>query len=200
VQPSVTQTDFVISAVSEQDFPKDGIPEIVFAGRSNVGKSSLINTLTGKAGLARTSSTPGKTQTINFYRINRSCFFVDLPGFGYAKASKSVVQQWKDLIERYLVNRETIAMVVQLVDSRIPPTKQDLQLYDWLDGFRISHMLVGTKFDKLSASQKSAQIRLFSNSFKGQTVLMSSTKTGIGCKELMKKVLEAAAIFKSPRR
>jgi GTP-binding protein len=200
VQSSVTQTDFVISAVSEQDFPKDGIPEIVFAGRSNVGKSSLINALTGKAGLARTSSTPGKTQTINFFRINRSCFFVDLPGFGYAKASKSAIRQWKDLIERYLVNRETIAIVVQLVDSRLPPTKQDLQLFDWLDGFRISHMLVGTKIDKLSASQKSAQIRLFSNSFRGQTVLMSSTKTGIGCKELMKKVLEAAAGFKSPRR
>jgi GTP-binding protein len=200
VHSSLTQTDFVISAVSEQDFPKDGIPEIVFAGRSNVGKSSLINALTGKAGLARTSSTPGKTQTINFYRINRSCFFVDLPGFGYAKASKFAIRQWKDLIERYLVNRETIAIVVQLVDSRLPPTKQDLQLFEWLDGFRISHMLVGTKFDKLSASQKSAQVRLFSNAFRGQTVLMSSTKTGIGCKELMKKVLEAAAIFKSPRK
>jgi GTP-binding protein len=199
VQSPVIQADFVISAVSETDFPKEGIPEIVFAGRSNVGKSSLINTLTGKAALARTSSTPGKTQTINFYRINRSCFFVDLPGFGYAKAGKSTIRQWKDLIEGYFLNRKTIAIVVQLIDSRIPPTKQDLQLFEWMESWKIPLMLVGTKSDKLSNNQKSAQMRIFLNSFSGRAVVMSSTKTGIGCKEIMKRVLEAAAIVKSPR-
>ncbi len=195
----VIQADFVISAVSERDFPREGIPEVVFAGRSNVGKSSLINSLTGKADLARTSATPGKTQTINFYRVNQSCFFVDLPGFGYAKTGKSAIRQWKNLIERYFHTRQTIAIVVQLIDSRIPPTKQDLQLFGWLESLRISHMLVGTKSDKLSNSQKSAQMRVFSNSFRGRSVVMSSAKTGIGCKEIMKQVLETAAVFESPR-
>jgi GTP-binding protein len=196
----VIQADFVISAVSERDFPREGIPEIVFTGRSNVGKSSLINALTGIQGLARISSTPGKTQTVNFYRINRSFFFVDLPGFGYAKASKSAIREWKDLIERYFVMRSNIALVIQLIDSRLPPTKQDLQLFEWLKGLRIPHMLVGTKFDKLSGNEKVAQMRAISNSFGGLTTVMSSAKTGIGCKEIFKRVLQAAAVAESPKK
>jgi GTP-binding protein len=188
----VIQADFVISAVSERDFPREGIPEVVFAGRSNVGKSSLINSLTGNRNLARTSSTPGKTQTINFYRINRSFFFVDLPGFGYAKVSKDAIQQWQELIERYFYGRVNIALAIQLIDSRIPPVKLDFQLFEWLKRFGIPHILVGTKFDKLSGNQRSAQTRVFSDSFEGQTVVMSSAKTGIGCKEIFKRVLAAA--------
>jgi GTP-binding protein len=196
----VTQVEFVISAVSYRDFPQEGIPEVVFAGRSNVGKSSLINSLAGTHRLARTSSTPGKTQAVNFYRINRSFFFVDLPGFGYAKAGKAAIRQWKELIERYFQNRTEIVLVIQLIDSRIPPTKQDLQLFEWLESLRIPHMLVGTKSDKLSGNQLSVQMRTFSNSFRGQTVLMSSAKTGVGCKEVLKQVLQAAATVESPRK
>jgi GTP-binding protein len=196
----VTQVEFVISAVSERDFPQEGIPEVVFAGRSNVGKSSLINSLAGTNRLARTSSTPGKTQAVNYYRINGSFFFVDLPGFGYAKAGKAAIRQWKELIERYFHNRAKIALVIQLIDSRIPPTKQDLQLFEWLESLRIPHMLVGTKSDKLSGNQLSVQMRAFSNLFRGRTVVMSSAKTGVGCKEILKQVLQAAATVESPRK
>jgi GTP-binding protein len=195
----VIQADFVISAVSERDFPQEGIPEIVFAGRSNVGKSSLINSLAGNQRLARTSTTPGKTQAVNFYRLNRSFFFVDLPGFGYAKAGKNALRQWKELIERYFKSRAKIVLAVQLIDSRMTPTKLDLQLFEWLESLKIPHMLVGTKSDKLSGNQSSAQARVISNFFGGRTVVMSSAKTGTGCKEIFKRVLQAAAVIESPK-
>lgn len=191
------QADFVISAVSERDFPQEGIPEVVFAGRSNVGKSSLINRIAGNERLARTSSTPGKTQSINFYRLNGSFFFVDLPGFGYAKAGKFAVQQWKKLIEQYFRNRSVIVLIIQLVDSRMPPTNSDLQLSDWLERLRIPRMIVAAKSDKLSNSQKGAQSRIISNSLGGQSVVMSSAETGAGCKEIWKRVLQATAVDKS---
>jgi GTP-binding protein len=196
----VIQAEFVISAVSERDFPREEIPEVVFAGRSNVGKSSLINRLAGKAKLARTSSTPGKTQTINFYRINGDFFFVDLPGFGYAKAAKAAVQQWKEFIEQYFRNRSTIALVIQLVDSRMPPTDLDFRLSEWLAKSNIPYMLVATKSDKLSNNQRGASTRIFSNSLGGQSVVMSSAETGAGCKEIWKRVLQATAIIESTRK
>lgn len=188
------QADFVISAVSESDFPHEGIPEIVFAGRSNVGKSSLINRLVGNAKLARTSNTPGKTQSINFYRINGAFFFVDLPGYGYAKAGKFAVQQWKKLIELYFGNRSTIVLVIQLVDSRMPPTSLDLRLSEWLAKLKIPRMLVATKSDKLSNNQRAASMRVISNSPGAQSVVISSAETGSGCKEIWKRVLQAAVL------
>jgi GTP-binding protein len=189
----VIQADFVISAVSERDFPQEGIPEIVFAGRSNVGKSSLINRLAGQDKLARTSSTPGKTQSINFYRLNRSFFFVDLPGYGYAKAGKAAVEQWKRLIERYFRTRSSIALVIQLIDSRMPPTDSDLQLAEWLEQMDVPRLLVATKADKLSHNQQREQLKILLNSVGGQSVVMSSAKTGAGCKDIWKQVLQAAA-------
>ena len=195
------QADFVISAVSERDFPQEGIPEIVFAGRSNVGKSSLINALAGNQRLARTSSTPGKTQAINFYRLNRSFFFVDLPGFGYAKAGKLAIRQWKELIEWYFqIRAARVVLAVQLIDSRMDPTKLDMQLFEWLESLRLPHLIVGTKSDKLSSNQLNVQLRTISNFFGGRTVVMSSTKTGIGCKEIFKRVLQAAAVIESPEK
>ncbi len=191
------QANFVISAVSENDFPQEGIPEVVFAGRSNVGKSSLINRLAGKEKLARTSSTPGKTQSINFYRLNGSFFFVDLPGYGYAKTGKKAVQQWKRLIEQYFKNRPAIVLAIQIVDSRMPPTASDLQLLEWLERQKIPCMLVATKLDKLSNNQQRVQSRLISNSFGGQSVVMSSAKTGAGCREIWKRVLQATAVESS---
>lgn len=191
------QSEFVISAVSERDFPRSGIPEVVFAGRSNVGKSSLINRLVGNVKLARTSSTPGKTQSINFYRINGSYFFVDLPGFGYAKTDKSTIRQWKILIERYFQNRSTIALAIQLIDSRMPPTNLDVQLSEWLDELEIPRLIVGTKSDKLSNNQKGSQLRVISNSLGLHSIVMSSAETGMGCKEIWKRVLEATAVVKS---
>jgi GTP-binding protein len=190
----VIQSEFVISATSERDFPREGIPEVVFAGRSNVGKSSLMNRMAGNKGLARTSSTPGKTQSVNFYRINRDFFFVDLPGFGYAKAGKSAIQQWKDLVEIYFRRRAVIALVIQLVDSRMPPTKMDLQLYEWLESLVLPHMVASTKSDKLSNTQQGLQLRAMSNVFGEQSLVMSSAKTGVGCKEIWKRVLQATAV------
>ncbi len=191
------QADFVISAVSKDDFPQEGIPEVVFAGRSNVGKSSLINRLAGNEKLARTSSTPGKTQSINFYRLNGSCFFVDLPGYGYAKAAKTAVQQWKRLIEHYFQSRSSIVLAIQIVDSRMLPTESDLQLWKWLERLKIPCLLVATKADKLSSNKQHAQWRVISNSFEGQSVVMSSAKTGTGCREIWKRVLQATAVESS---
>lgn len=191
------QSEFVLSAVSEGDFPRAGIPEVVFAGRSNVGKSSLINRLVGNFKLARTSSTPGKTQSINFYRINGSYFFVDLPGFGYAKTNKSTIQQWKILIERYFQYRSTIALTIQLIDSRMPPTNLDIQLSEWLEELEIPRLIVATKSDKLSNNQKVNQLRVISNSLGLHSIVMSSAETGMGCNEIWKRVLEATAVVKS---
>ena len=182
-----------MSAVSGSDFPREGIPEIVFAGRSNVGKSSLINRLAGNEKLARTSSTPGKTQSINFYRINRSFMFVDLPGFGYAKAPKEEIRQWKQLVERYFEQRPAVVLALQLVDARMPPTRLDLQLSGWIERLEIPRMIVATKSDKLSGNQKAIQMRLISGSLSGQPVTMSSAKTGAGCREIWERVLKAAA-------
>ena len=189
----MVQAEFIKSAVSERDFPREGIPEIVFTGRSNVGKSSLINRLAENQKLARTSSTPGKTQSINYYLLSRRFFFVDLPGFGYAKAGKSAIQKWKDLIERYFHKQSTIALVIQLVDSRIPPTGMDLQLSDWLDELQLPRLLVATKSDKLSNNRKSQQSRLISKFMGGRSIVMSSAKTGEGSREIWEQVLLAAS-------
>ncbi|MEJ2109533.1 MAG: ribosome biogenesis GTP-binding protein YihA/YsxC [Acidobacteriota bacterium] len=183
--------EFVKSAVSERDFLVEGIPEVVFTGRSNVGKSSLINRLAENRKLARTSSTPGKTQSINYYRLNGTFLFVDLPGFGYAKAGKNAIRKWKDLIERYFHKQSTIALVIQLVDSRMPPTETDVQLSEWLDALQLPRMVVATKSDKLSNNQKSLQSRLISSSIGGRSIVMSSAKTGEGCREIWKQVQQA---------
>ncbi len=184
--------EFVISAVAERDFPRDGLPEIVIAGRSNVGKSSLINELTGQRNLARISSTPGKTQTINFYRLNRAFYFVDLPGFGYAKAGKAVSRQWKRAVEEYFRDRPAIAAVIHLVDARLAPTPLDLELAAWLDQLGIPRITVGTKADKLSGNGRPAQMRVISAALGGGPVIMSSAVTGMGCSEIWTRAVEAA--------
>ena len=193
----VVQADFIISSVSERGFPQEELPEIVFAGRSNVGKSSLINRLVGKKNLARTSSMPGRTQSINFYRIDDSFFFVDLPGFGYSKAGKSASAQWKKLIERYFHVRRAIAITVQLVDSRMRPTAMDLQLAEWLDALETPRLVAATKSDKLSNNQKVMQLRAISESFENQNIIMSSAETGTGCREIWNRITAAAEAFKT---
>jgi GTP-binding protein len=190
----MVQAEFVTSAVSHSDFPQEGIPEVVFAGRSNVGKSSLINRLTGIEKLARTSSGPGKTRTINFYRLNGLFFFVDLPGYGYAKGGKMAVERWKKLIDQYFRNRATIVLAVQLIDSRMSPTQSDLQFSQWLERLKAPRMIVATKSDKLSNNQRCMQQRVISESLGGESVVMSSAKTGIGMKEIWKRVLQATAV------
>ena len=186
----VIQAEFVASAFTEREFPREGIPEVVLAGRSNVGKSSLINRLAGKKNLARTSSTPGKTQSINFYRFAQSFYLVDLPGFGYTSAGKASSRKWKQLVEQYFRDRPTIVLVIQLVDARMPPTVLDLELAEWLDRLSIPRLVVATKSDKLSGNARAAQARTISDAFGGNPVILCSAVTGIGCKEILKYATE----------
>lgn len=146
----IVKSDLQSIAVGPKQYPEDSLPEIAFAGRSNVGKSSFINSMINRANLARTSSKPGKTRTINFYIINDSFRFVDLPGYGYAIASKSEKEKWGQIIERYLTNRENLKEVVLLVDIRHEPTNQDLMMYQWIKTFGYKGIVIATKADKIS--------------------------------------------------
>jgi GTP-binding protein len=145
----ITKAEFVISAVKPEQFPSDALPEIALAGRSNVGKSSLINSLINRKNLARTSSKPGKTQTINFYRINESFYFTDVPGYGYAKVSKSERARWGKMMETYFTTRETLMGVLHIIDLRHPPTNDDCMMYNFLKYYEIPVTVIATKADKV---------------------------------------------------
>ena len=140
-------------AVKRSQYPEDNVPEIAFAGRSNVGKSSLLNLITNRKSLARVSGAPGKTRTINFYRINDEFRIVDLPGYGYAKISKSISENWGDMMEEYLQNRQGLKKVVQLVDIRHAPSAQDVQMYEYLRHYGLDGLVVATKADKVSRNE-----------------------------------------------
>lgn len=140
-------------AVKPSQYPEDNMIEIAFAGRSNVGKSSLLNLLTNRKSLARVSGSPGKTRTINFYRINDEFRIVDLPGYGYAKASKAEQATWGDMMEKYMENRQGLKVVAQLVDVRHAPSKQDLQMYDYLKYYGLDGLVILTKADKVSRNE-----------------------------------------------
>ncbi|MCH4072763.1 ribosome biogenesis GTP-binding protein YihA/YsxC [Pseudoramibacter sp.] len=159
----INKAEIIISAVSEAQYPKDALPEIVLLGRSNVGKSSLINTLINRQHLARTSSRPGKTQTMNFYQINDQFRFVDMPGYGYAKVSRKEQEKWGEMIENYLLNRDNLRIVFLLVDSRHEPTEDDKLMYNWLKYYHLPTQIILTKFDKLSASRKKRAIKQLIN-------------------------------------
>ena len=133
--------------------PVNSLPEVAFAGRSNVGKSSLINCVLGRKSLARTSAQPGKTQTLNFYKLNAAMYLVDLPGYGYAKTSKSEREQWGDMIAKYLETSEMLRAVFLLVDIRHDPSEQDLQMYDYIEYLELQPIIIATKADKLNRSQ-----------------------------------------------
>ena len=147
----IFSAELVCSAVRPDQFPQENLPEIAFWGRSNVGKSSVINSLLAERRLAYTSSTPGRTQQINFFKINQRFFFVDLPGYGYAKASRELKIAWGSLIQSYLRERKQLAVCVWIVDSRIGPTPQDLQQLSWLQQNLLPFFIVSTKSDKLSS-------------------------------------------------
>jgi GTP-binding protein len=145
----VNTAEIVISAVGPKQYPEGNLPEIALAGRSNVGKSSFINKMIHRKNLARTSSKPGKTQTLNFYILNESFYFVDVPGYGFAKVSKTEREAWGKMIEQYLVERKQLKAVVQLVDLRHPPSKDDCLMYDWLKHHELPVIVVATKSDKI---------------------------------------------------
>lgn len=146
---NTNNASIVLSAVSKEQYPQDDLPEIALAGRSNVGKSSFINTLLGRKNLARTSSKPGKTQQLNFYNIDDKLRFIDVPGYGYAKVSKTERAKWGKMIEEYLTNRSNLRAVVSLVDMRHDPSADDVQMYEFLKYYEIPVIVVATKADKI---------------------------------------------------
>ena len=149
----IKKSELETVAVKPSQYPPAGLPEIAFAGRSNVGKSSLLNLLTGRKALARVSGSPGKTRTINFYTVNDAFRIVDLPGYGYAKISKSVSENWGEMMESYLSNREGLKKVIQLVDVRHAPSAQDVQMYEYLKYYGLDGIVVATKADKVSRNE-----------------------------------------------
>src|SRR3989440_8182729 len=171
----ITSAEFLKSALKEADWPRDNIPEIAFLGRSNVGKSSLINSLLGVRGLARTSSTPGRTQLLNFFLINRQFRVVDLPGYGYARAPKAVRAEWSSAAEEFLAQREQLVLSIHIVDSRHEPSKQDLQLHEWLVHHHKPHTIVATKSGKLSQNELSRNVKQPEHAFTSDNLLTYST-------------------------
>ncbi len=162
----ITKSDIEAVAVKPSQYPPDNLKEIAFAGRSNVGKSSLLNLLTGRKKLAKVSGSPGKTRTINFYVINDEFRIVDLPGYGYAKVSKSVSQDWGAMMEKYFQTRENLLKVIQLVDIRHEPSKQDVEMYNYLRYYGLDGIVVATKADKISRNQIPKHIKQIKQTLK----------------------------------
>ena len=156
----ITSAELVISAAAPKQFPPTKVPEVAFAGRSNVGKSTLINSLLNRKNLVKTSSTPGKTQLINFFRINQSFHCVDLPGYGFAKVPEPIRRSWRALIEAYLAGREPLRGVVLIIDIRHGPNAQDRQLLGWLVHHQLPVLVVASKADKLSRGRQVQQLQL----------------------------------------
>lgn len=170
------------------------MPEISFLGRSNVGKSSLINSLLQRKGLARTSNTPGRTQSINFFLINGRFYFVDLPGYGYAKVSKDMRRDWGKMAEEYLAERRQLVLSIQLVDSRHEPTELDKQLNEWLVYHQKPHLIVATKSDKLSSNKLRNSLKEIEKQFpESAKIIAYSSETGKGRDEVWRAIERALA-------
>ena len=180
----IRSSEIVVSAINKNQYPAEGLPEIALVGRSNVGKSSATNALLNRRNFARTSQTPGKTRTINFYKINNEFYFVDLPGYGYAKVSKSEKDKWGVIMERYLQDRQELCAIFLLVDIRHEPTNDDVMMYEWIKHFGYNCVVIATKADKISRGQYQKHISIIRKKLqleKDEKVipLSSSKKTGV---------------------
>lgn len=184
----ITKVEFLTSAVKTKQYPPEDIPEIAFAGRSNIGKSSLINLLTNNKNVAKVSSSPGKTRTINFFLINGAFRIVDLPGYGYAKVSRSMSEDWGRMMEEYLSQRPNLKKVVQLVDVRHEPTAQDVQMYEYLRYYGLDGIVVATKADKVSRNEMNKNISIIRKTLsleKSDRVIPVSALKKTGAEELL---------------
>ncbi len=192
----VRDAEFIRSCVHPKDFPRTRWPEIAFVGRSNVGKSSLLNALLGHKRLAKVSATPGKTQTINFFAVNKRSFFVDLPGYGYAKVPQEIQRSWRSFIEAYLSQRETLRAVVLLVDARHPPTDLDATMHRWLASYGVPAIVVATKADQVPRGRRRAtqeQVAATLGLADCESVVFVSSQTGEGRPSLWTRIDQAVA-------
>jgi GTP-binding protein len=187
----IASAEFVKSAFTEEDWPRVELPEVAFLGRSNVGKSSLINSLLGVKGLARTSSTPGRTQALNFFLINKRFHFVDLPGYGYAHVPKEIKQTWNEMATNYLAKRARLVLSIQIVDLRHEPTILDLQLHEWLQHNRKPQLIVATKSDKLSQNELRKNIERTRQLMNAREVVAYSATAKQGREEVWRTIEKA---------
>jgi len=199
----IASAEFVKSAFEESQWPRDSLPEVAFLGRSNVGKSSLMNSLLGVKGLARTSSTPGRTQALNFFLVNRRFYFVDLPGYGYARVPQEVRREWGRIVTDYLAKRTSLVLSIHIVDSRHDPTKLDLQLREWLEFHGRVSLTVATKSDKLSANELRKSLTrtrqaLGAAANRAGDIVAYSAVTGRGRESVWRVIEEAVAASKTP--
>jgi len=187
----VVTAEFIKSVFVEDEWPRDEKPEIAFLGRSNVGKSSLINSLLKVKGLARTSSTPGRTQSLNFFLINNRFRFVDLPGYGYARVPRIIRSTWGEMATNYLAKRMQLVLSIQIVDSRHEPTTLDLQLNEWLAAQAKPRVIVATKSDKLSNNELRSNLERARKALDIERVISYSATTGKGREEVWRAIEEA---------
>ena len=183
---SCLKAEFIVSSASPETFPSDGLPEVAFLGRSNVGKSSLLNALVGRKGLAFTSNTPGRTQTINFYRIDDAFYFVDLPGYGYARVPAQQKSRWQGLIEQYLRKRENLKLSCLVLDARRGWMAPDRDLKQWLEHHGRPYLVIATKIDKLNQSEAEHGLRAIRE--EGIEPVPFSARTGRGVRELWQAI------------
>lgn len=189
----INSAEIVISAVSQKQYPTDQLPEIALAGRSNVGKSSFINKVINRRNLVRTSSKPGKTQTLNFYKINHLFYFVDVPGYGYAKVSKTERAKWGPMLEEYFESRDILKLVVLITDIRHEPTKDDVNMYQFLKHFDLPVLVIATKLDKIPKGKKTAFLNRSAKTLgldKNDVILPFSSETAEG-KDDVWRILES---------
>lgn len=189
---TIKTADYETSAVQPRQFPQTDLPEVAFAGRSNVGKSSLINCLTQRKKLVRTSRTPGLTRMINFFRINDAFYFVDLPGYGFARVPDHIRAQWKPMVEAYLTGRKSLHGIVHIMDARHNPTPDDIQLWNWLKNFRIPAIPVLSKADKIAQGKRASQVKAAFQTLgtSPESVVLFSSVTGLGREDLLARILE----------
>ncbi|MFK2824546.1 ribosome biogenesis GTP-binding protein YihA/YsxC [Bacillus sp. B190/17] len=179
----VNQVELVISAVKPAQYPEDSLPEFALAGRSNVGKSSFINKMIQRKSMARISSKPGKTQTLNFYKIEETLYFVDVPGYGFAKVSKKERESWGKMIETYLTAREQLKACVLIVDLRHPPTTDDVMMYNFLKHYDIPAVVVATKADKIPKGKWQKHLKVIKDKLEfdpSDDIVVFSSETGQG--------------------
>lgn len=194
----IETAEFMLGAASLTQLPHDGLPEIALGGRSNVGKSSLLNKLTGRKKLARISRTPGKTRELNLYKIDNRMILVDLPGYGFAKVPDRVKEEWGQLVESYLNSRKELAAVVHLVDSRHPPTRDDVQMHEWIRHYEVRALIAATKVDKIARGKRAAALRSIRGLLEPDEttpVVFFSAETGEGSNELLGWMREAAGLL-----